>query len=592
MRLEEPRRAAEDDAPAWREQLARRLIRGFFVAYAASVPLLWFELQGRRERIVLTTIGLVVASALGFATLTGKPSGRARGWFLGVPAALTSIAAYATIGFLAGPGVLLTLTLMLTGLLFGRVAMLVVMLSCGAAIGVIGWAMVNGVLPPPNPADVSMTNALPWIRTLAVTFLGVVLFGMMMVAVVQRIERSLELSRLETARREQAERARAEAEIVALEAKQMETIGRLAAGVAHDFNNNLTAIIGAAELLKFELPDDPGARELADGILQSSHRAADLTRQLLAYSRRAQMLKSPTDLHRILEEAVSFARRSIDPKVHIVTALGAEHPTVAADAALLQSAILNLLVNARDAMPDGGTLTVSTTSIEIPPGGESTPPPGPAVLLEVLDTGRGIESSLLPQIFDPFFTTKPVGRGTGLGLAAVAGTVKSHQGRIEVESDVGLGTAFRIYLPCTEPEPGTAPLASSALARGTGEILLVEDDAMVGLAAVATLRSLGYEVTHASDGSRAIELVRETPQRFRLVLLDLRMPGLSGEATFDALLEIAPRLPILIWSGYAAEQDVEGMLRRGAAGFVQKPYRVAELSQAIADAIQAARKSA
>jgi len=157
---------------------------------------------------------------------------------------------------------------------------------------------------------------------------------------------------------------------------------------------------------------------------------------------------------------------------------------------------------------------------------------------------------------------------------------------VEAGSHLGVGTAFRIYLPCVDPDPGVQPLLKSALVRGTGEILLIEDDAMVSLAAVATLRSLGYEVTHATDGKRGVELVRETPERFRLVLLDLRMPGMSGEATFDALFEIAPRLPVLIWSGYAAEQDVSGMLRRGAAGFVQKPYRVAELSRAISEAIQ------
>ena len=591
MRLEEPPRGAPDDALLWRDQLARRLIRGFFAAFAASVPLLWFETQGHRERNLMVTVGVLMTLALGYAAFTGKPSGRARGWFIVIPAALTCIVGHAVVGFLAGPGVLLTITLMLTGLLFGRRAMFGVMLACAAALALVAWCMVNGVLPPPNPADVSMTSPMPWVRTLGVSFMGITLFGMMMLAVVTRIERSLDLARLETARREQAERERAEAEIVALEAKQLETIGRLAAGVAHDFNNNLTAIIGSAELLKLELPDDAGAHELADGILQSSHRAAELTRQLLAYSRRAQMLKAPTNLHHILEEAVSFLRRSIDPNVRIVTELGAENATVAADTALLQSAILNLLVNARDAMPDGGTLTVSTTAILIEPSEAGTPPAGPGVLLEVLDTGRGIARELLPQIFDPFFTTKPVGKGTGLGLAAVAGTIKSHQGKIEVDSDLGLGTAFRIYLPCVEPEPGAEPPTASTLVRGTGEILLIEDDAMVSLAAVATLRSLGYEVTHATDGKRGVELVRETPQRFRLTLLDLRMPGMSGEATFDALREIAPRLPVLIWSGYAAEQDVSGMLRRGAAGFVQKPYRVADLSQAIADAIQSARSN-
>jgi signal transduction histidine kinase/CheY-like chemotaxis protein len=578
---------AEGDALAWRSELALRLSRAFFVAFAASVPLIWFQLHDARARHVLTGLAVLGSVILALPTLTGRPRGAALGWFIVVPSAVASVAGYALVGFLSGPGMLLTITLMLTGILFGRRVMIGVMAVCCAGLAAVAWGMVNGVLRAPHPDDISMTSALAWVRSLTIGLLGITLFGSLMVAVVTRIERALGIARRETERREQAERARAEAEIVALEAKQLETVGRLAAGVAHDFNNNLTAIIGAAELLKLELPKEPAARELADDILHAAQRAADLTRQLLAYSRRAQMLQSPTNLHQIIEEAASFARRSIDPNVELVTDLGAKNPTVNADSSLLQSAVLNLIVNARDALPDGGTITISTTSIEI--DGSEPPPTGACILLEVLDTGRGIEKAILPQIFDPFFTTKPVGKGTGLGLAAVAGTVKSHQGRIEVDSDLGVGSAFRIYLPCADAEPASSPVVTRSLVRGTGELLLIEDDAMVSLTAVATLRSLGYQVTHASDGIHGMELVRAAPQRFRLVLLDLRMPGMSGEATFDAISELAPELPILIWSGYGAEQDVSGMLRRGAAGFVQKPYRIAELSHTIADAIQAAR---
>jgi signal transduction histidine kinase len=240
--------------------------------------------------------------------------------------------------------------------------------------------------------------------------------------VVTRTEQSLARAQKETLRREEAERERAEAEIVALEARQLETIGRLAAGVAHDFNNNLTAIIGAADLLALELPRDHPGREMTDSIMQASQRSAELTRQLLAYSRRAQMLQTPVDLHRVVGEAVSLVRRSIDPKIQVVTELAAARPTVQADPSLLQNAILNLLVNACDAMPNGGTLTVSTTSVDLDANDDERPT-GPAVLLEVLDTGNGIPNEILPEIFNPFVTTKPLGKGTGLGLAAVAGTV-------------------------------------------------------------------------------------------------------------------------------------------------------------------------
>jgi CheY-like chemotaxis protein len=208
------------------------------------------------------------------------------------------------------------------------------------------------------------------------------------------------------------------------------------------------------------------------------------------------------------------------------------------------------------------------------------------LVLEVIDTGRGIAQEQLPHIFDPFFTTKPVGKGTGLGLAAVAGTVKAHGGSIEVNSDLAQGTAFRIYLPLMEPEGQVSAPPATGVVAGEGEILLVEDDAMVSMTAIATLQSFGYQVTHAADGQSAIEQVREHVGRFQLVLLDLRMPGLSGEATFEQLREVDPSVPVVIWSGYGADQDVSSMLKKGAVGFVQKPYRVADLSRTVASSIR------
>jgi CheY-like chemotaxis protein len=319
--------------------------------------------------------------------------------------------------------------------------------------------------------------------------------------------------------------------------------------------------------------------------LQASQRSAELTRQLLAYSRKAQMLLTPTDLHHLIDNTVVLLRRSIDPRVNVVTELRAARAIVAADSALLESALLNLLLNACDAMPNGGTLTIATSTSAGLPSFEDTPPNRKAaLLLEVSDTGVGVKPEALPHIFDPFFTTKPIGRGTGLGLAAVAGTIKAHGGKIEVESEPGRGSCFRVLLPCTEERPTSRP-PSNDIQRGSGEILLVDDDAMVSLTAVATLRSFGYTVTHAPEGKVALELVHDQPQRFRLVLLDLRMPGMSGEQTFDGLRALNPNLRVLIWSGYGAEQDVAAMLRRGAVGFVQKPYRVAELSRKIAEAM-------
>jgi len=580
---------SEDEALAWRSGVALRLTRAFVVIFAISAFVTLFATQRVESRNVLVVCLLLAAALLAIPAFTGRPRGAARGWIIIAPALTVSLMGYSRVGVLSGPGVCLMVTLMLAGLLLGRRAMIALTIVAAVALFGVAWAIVSGRLPPPSQGDIDMTRAGTWLRSLSVTFFAITLFGGLMVAVLSRMERALRLARQETLRREQAERARAEAELQALESKQLEMVGRLAAGVAHDFNNNLTAIMGSAELLKLEMQESRGTVELSNSILQASQRLAELTRQLLAYSRKARMQQTPTDFHAVVEQAVSLARRSMDPNIAIVTELGAQQFIVNGDAALLQSAVLNLLINARDAMPDGGKLTVATSSLELTRS--KGLPLGSCVVLEVIDTGRGIPKEQVPHIFEPFFTTKPVGKGTGLGLASVAGTVRAHGGTIEVNSDGAHGTAFRVYLPCSDPEGGVVAATSTQVVHGEGEILLVEDDAMVSMTALATLRSFGYQVTAARDGKAALEHVAAHPGRFQLVLLDLRMPGMSGEVTFDKLRELEPALPVLIWSGYAAEQDVGAMLRRGAVGFVQKPYRVAELSRIVADEIRRPRGS-
>jgi signal transduction histidine kinase/CheY-like chemotaxis protein len=571
-----------DDARAWRENLALRLLRGLVVIIVVGFVIAALTMRGARDRIgMLGIVGFATVFVV-VAAVTRRPAGPARAWIVVIPATVVSLSGFAFAGCLSGPGAALTVTFMLTGLLLGRRSMIGLMVACAGILVTLVWAIHTERFAPPDPRNSDMSSVLTWSRSLGVTFLANVLFGVLMVAVVSQMERSLRIARQETVRRETAERARAEAERAALEGKQLEVVGRLAAGIAHDFNNNLTAIMGCAELLQEEL--GPSGRELADSILQSSRRVAELTRQLLAYSRKAQMQQVPADLHGVVREALSLVSRSLHPNVKVVTHLDAASATVVADVALLQSAILNLLVNAGDAMPEGGTLTVSSATVDLSSAADL--PAGPAVVLEVSDTGHGIERALVSQVFEPFFTTKPLGRGTGLGLAAVAGTVKTHGGRVEVESEVGAGTTFRVFLPLSGSATVPAPAGPAQVMRGRGEILLVEDDSLVGLTAAATLRSFGYGVTHAPDGHAAIDHVRAAPTRFGLVILDLRMPGLSGEETFDALRALAPALKILIWSGYAAEHDVSAILQRGAVGFVQKPYRIAELSRVVAEAMR------
>ncbi|MGC4093871.1 MAG: response regulator [Polyangiaceae bacterium] len=482
------------------------------------------------------------------------------------------------------------MVLMLSGLLLGRRAMLTLSLATCLVLLSIGWAMVHGRIPAPLPENVSMTSAMPWLRTIGVTYLAIWLFGSLVIAVVSQLTETIERVQAEVERRERAERARAAAEIAALEAKQMETIGRLAAGVAHDFNNNLTAITGCAELLKVDLENSPSQLALTDEILGASQRAAELTRQLLAYSRKAHTPTKTVDLEQVVRDTVALAKRSTDPRIGIELELelDAAGAKVFGDPTLLHNAVLNLVLNARDAMPSGGRVLVSARPYELSARSSRFNPklePGSYILVEIEDTGTGIPAEVLPRIFEPFFTTKAVGKGTGLGLAAVLGTVRSFGGGIEVDSQVGRGSTFRLLFPrrSAAATNSSSPAATDAV-RGEGKILVVDDEAAVRGTAVAALGTLGYTVSEADDGAQAIELARAAS--FDLVLLDLKMPSLSGEATFEQLRALHPRLRVLLWSGYGDEHDVAQMMARGALGFVQKPCALGELSRAVKSALK------
>ncbi len=576
---------------AWRDQLASRVARAFSIVYVLSLPLLWLTLQGS-VRIALTSVTVTCAVCAGAPLLLGRPIGALRAWLLVGPAVIAALAGFALLGFLPGPAIVLTLTLVTGGLLLGRRGLVWLCMIALGGLLCIAWAATRGALPFLDPSKVAPGSVSTSLRTIALMFLGIFVLGTLVVDIVSRLEHSLQKLRAETALREQAERARANAEIAAHEAKQLETLGRLAAGIAHDFNNSLTAIIGCAELLRTNVPAGARGQDLVDVIIEASERAAELTRQLLAYSRKAQMVLKPLDLHQLIEGVLTLLRGSLSTGIAIQLELSAKHSVLKADAALLQNAIVNLLVNAGDAMPDGGNLTISTADHVVRDPSDAfgqTLAPGNYLLLEILDTGSGIDQATLPKIFEPFFTTKPLGKGTGLGLAAVAGTVRALAGAIDVESELDCGTAFRILLPQQEADLALREDGASQIVRGSGHILLVDDDMVVRNTAEATMRMFGYRVTAVEDGERAIELVRTSSDALDLVVLDLRMPKLSGAETFARMHKLAPRLPVLIWSGYGAEDEVRRLVSQGAAGFVQKPYAVGGLSRTLAALMMAKR---
>ncbi|MBN1699057.1 MAG: PAS domain S-box protein [Spirochaetales bacterium] len=363
--------------------------------------------------------------------------------------------------------------------------------------------------------------------------------------------------------------------------QKMDAIGQLAGGVAHDFNNMLTGIINAAEFVGLIVKDDPKVKNSVDIILDAAGRAADLTRKLLAFSRKGKMMESEFSIHECIENAVSILERSISKSIEIRLELSAENPIVFGDLTEIQNAVLNLGINARDAMPRGGTLRIKTGNLYLDEDycrkSAFDLRAGTYCEITVEDTGVGMNTETLERIFEPFFTTKQDGLGTGLGLASVYGTVKKHRGEIHVYSHLGKGTVFRIFLPVTDAESMEALPESESIEQGQGCILVVDDEETIRKAVTTLLEEKGYTVLSAGDGFEAIAIYKEEMKRINLVLLDLIMPHKNGNDTFYELKSINPDIKVILSSGFSADTNAADLLKDGASFFIQKPYRHNEL---------------
>ncbi|MFT3927873.1 MAG: response regulator [Myxococcales bacterium] len=370
------------------------------------------------------------------------------------------------------------------------------------------------------------------------------------------------------------------------QAEKLEAIGRLAGGVAHDFNNQLAGILGYAELAQLAAAENPAVLGKLEQLTSVVKVASDLTAQLLAFSRRGKFLSEPVDLHRLVREVVSLATRSFAKNIQVETELGAAQPRTVGDPSQLQSAVLNLLLNARDAMPEGGTISLHTFNRNFLPSNEVPPPyglePGDYVCLQVRDTGVGMEPEVCARIFEPFFTTKEIGAGTGLGLAAVYGTLKNHHGAVGVESYVGKGSIFTIYLPVSNRRVSFFPENNEPQSlRLRGRVMVVDDEESVREVARGMLEALGCHVTTFADGESAIAYFRTHPYQVDLVLLDLIMPGLSGAETFERLTEIDSEVQVVVASGYSIDGQAQALIDRGAKSFLQKPFSMSALAQRV-----------
>ena len=397
-------------------------------------------------------------------------------------------------------------------------------------------------------------------------------------------------------RRRQNEAALLESERQRLQAQRMETIGRLAGGVAHDFNNLLTIINGYADLVLKQIDRGDQGRIAIEEIRKAGERAAGLTRQLLVFGRGQSVKLEAVDLNRVVANFEKMLRRLIGEDIELVTVLCNDSLPVLADVGQIEQVIMNLAVNARDAMPRGGRLILETRVHRTDQNRADPVPEGTApayAVLAVTDTGIGIDPENKPHLFEPFFTTKEVGKGTGLGLSVIYGIVKSHKGEVQFKSEPSMGSVFEVWLPCAEalPEKTRTLTSPHAIPRGSGTILLVEDDLEVRKLMQDILTGLGYFVIEAAHADEAMLAVESHPERIDLMVSDIVMPGLGGFELAQRLAPIRPNMRVLYMSGYAGHEAVTRALADPTVAYLHKPFGPDELARKVAEMISRSTQS-
>jgi two-component system, cell cycle sensor histidine kinase and response regulator CckA len=368
-----------------------------------------------------------------------------------------------------------------------------------------------------------------------------------------------------------------------LQAQKMESIGNLAGGIAHDFNNLLGGILGYASFAKKKMsPKDPLYHSL-NSIERSATQAAELTKQLLGFARRGKYQVKPINCNALVQDLARFLKRTMDKRINLKVELDPHLHLIEGDETQLQQSLINICLNARDAMPSGGILKIVTGNQTLSNNfdekqGEGKK--GDYVKITLSDTGIGMTPELCSQIFEPFFTTKESGRGTGLGLSMVYGIIQNHGGYIELKSEPGQGTSFELLLPAVVELmiEETSPLPPDRIIpKGSETILFVDDEEIIRQLGADILEDVGYKVLFASGGEEAIRIYQQKRKKIALVILDMVMPGLGGRETFLKLKEINSKIKVLLSSGYSTNEGVGEILKEGVGGFIQKPYRDEDL---------------
>ncbi|HCE42805.1 MAG TPA: hypothetical protein DET40_04600 [Lentisphaeria bacterium] len=373
------------------------------------------------------------------------------------------------------------------------------------------------------------------------------------------------------------------------QSEKMEAIGQLAGGIAHDFNNQLMGIMGYAEML-YDRLDDESLRKDAENILRISRRSSDLTKEMLAFARKGKYQAVPVNIHKLIEEVISLLSHSIDKRIEIKRILKASPATIMGDPTQLQGAILNLAINARDAMPKGGELVFTTETMEMDDSYFSDVKKilsNRYLKICIIDNGTGMDSETIKHIFEPFFTTKEPGKGTGMGLASVYGTVNTHNGIINVESTLGKGSVFSIFFPLYEEEiESEESKPEPDVIRKEANILLVDDEEIVRDMVAKMLRSFGHKVVICKDGLEALEYYKQSWSKIDLVVLDMMMPRMNGRDSFIGMRTVNPDIRAVLMSGYSIDEEVQSLLDAGMKGFIQKPFNTKELNKEVESALK------
>ncbi|ANI79546.1 PAS domain-containing hybrid sensor histidine kinase/response regulator [Sphingobium sp. EP60837] len=451
------------------------------------------------------------------------------------------------------------------------------------------WTRVSGV--PLRDASGTVTGAISVIVDIDEQKRG----QQALAQAAQRLEQEVDARTLELrealARLEAEAEDRARAEEALRQAQKMEAVGQLTGGIAHDFNNMLTGIIGAIDILKRRIANGrlEDLDRFMDAASTSAQRAAALTARLLAFSRRQSLDSKPTDIGNLVHSLEDLLRRTMSESIEVQIVSATSLPPALVDANQLESAIINLAINARDAMPDGGRLTLACEEQELDAAfcvRNLGVTPGRYVVVAVSDTGVGMDAATLDKVFDPFFTTKPIGQGTGLGLSMVYGFAKQSNGLVRIHSTLGEGTSVKIFLPVADAEPEEQTAESAPIHHGDGQsVLLVEDDESVRLLVRDVLEELGYKATEAPDGQQAVRIL-EDGQRFDLMISDVGLPGMNGRQLAEIAREHLPDLPILFITGYAESAAVRGGFLSNNMQMITKPFQIEMLSARIREMLE------